>query len=138
MRKKVYAPPPPFSAPSYATSTAIGIRISQHIHKTVHIHFSSLLENHMSRRIKCTRYTRDRHVIHHNEHAVHQDSTEHHCCLILYFSHYITVAKRYCGTIYVRRVRYNVSVNGVFTLTRKTERIDCMKMSISFCVYIFF
>ena len=31
-----------------------------------------------------------------------------------------------------------ISFNGVFTLTRKTERIDGMKMSISFCVYIIF
>ena len=31
-----------------------------------------------------------------------------------------------------------ISFNGVFTLTRKTERIDGMKMSISFCVYIVF
>ena len=31
-----------------------------------------------------------------------------------------------------------ISFNGVFTLTRKTERIDGMKMSITFCVYIVF
>ena len=31
-----------------------------------------------------------------------------------------------------------ISFNGVFTLTRKTERMDGMKMNISFCVYIVF
>ena len=31
-----------------------------------------------------------------------------------------------------------ISFNGVFTLTRKTERIDGMKMSITFCVYFVF
>ena len=31
-----------------------------------------------------------------------------------------------------------ISFNGVFTLTRITERIDDMKMSITFCVYFVF
>ena len=31
-----------------------------------------------------------------------------------------------------------ISFNGDFTLTRKTEMMDGMKMSISFCVYIVF
>ena len=31
-----------------------------------------------------------------------------------------------------------ISFNGVFTLERKTERMDGMKMGIDFCVYIVF